>query len=214
MLKADTLSVSTRWNFVTDAVLMDGQRKDATHSTIWLMPRPLLMNYAKLCPREWSHMFIMKAAGVLEIPWVAPNELHVTGRRDTQHGAMEEGGGKKKKDTTYSRFNRMHSSGNLEFWRGSASLVWVCAWPFCPSGGVAVGWVWNEEKPPWWMSTPPNADWHLELNWNTVAILWQNAYNCSRCTRTTIRYLYLRLDHHETGVTASVSPCNKTPLVP
>lgn len=124
------------------------------------------------------------------------------------------GGGKKKKDTTYSRFNRMHSSGNLEFWRGSASLVWVCAWPFCPSGGVAVGWVWNEEKPPWWMSTPPNADWHLELNWNTVAILWQNAYNCSRCTRTTIRYLYLRLDHHETGVTASVSPCNKTPLVP
>lgn len=97
MLKADTLSVSTRWNFVTDAVLMDGQRKDATHSTIWLMPRPLLMNYAKLCPREWSHMFIMKAAGVLEIPWVAPNELHVTGRRDTQHGAMEGGGGRKKK---------------------------------------------------------------------------------------------------------------------
>lgn len=69
---------------------MDGQRKDATHSTIWLMPRPLLMNYVKLCPREWSHMFIMKAAGVLGVPWVAPNELHVTGRCDTKHGNMKE----------------------------------------------------------------------------------------------------------------------------
>lgn len=54
--------------FVIVAVLMDGQRKDATHSTIWLMPLPLLMNYAKLCPRERSHMFIMKAAGVLGVP--------------------------------------------------------------------------------------------------------------------------------------------------
>lgn len=70
--------------FVTGGALMDGRRKDATHSTIWLMPRPLLMNYAKLCPRERSHMFIMKAAGVLDVPRVAPNELRVTGQHDTQ----------------------------------------------------------------------------------------------------------------------------------
>lgn len=88
-LKADTFSFSSHWNFVTDGVLMDGQRKDATHSTIWLMPRPLLMNYAKLCPRERSHMFIMKAAGVLDIPWVAPNELRVTGQHDTQYHAAK-----------------------------------------------------------------------------------------------------------------------------
>lgn len=54
--------------FFTDAALMDGQRKDATHSTIWLMPCPLLMNYTKLCPGDRSHMFIMKAAGVLDVP--------------------------------------------------------------------------------------------------------------------------------------------------
>ena len=124
------------------------------------------------------------------------------------HNMVPWRGGVEKKDTTFSRFNRMHSSGNLEFWRGSVSLVLVCAWPFCPSGGVAVGWVWNEGKPPWWMPTP-NAEWHLELKWNTVAILWQNAHNCSRRNQTTIRYLYLRLDHHETGLTASVSPCKK-----
>lgn len=70
--------------FVTGGALMDGRRKDATHSTIWLMPRPLLMNYAKLCPRERSHMFIMKAAGVLDVPRVTPNELRVTGQHDTQ----------------------------------------------------------------------------------------------------------------------------------
>lgn len=54
--------------FSTHAALMDGQRKDATHSTIWLMPCPLLMNYTKLCPGDRSHMFIMKAAGVLDVP--------------------------------------------------------------------------------------------------------------------------------------------------
>lgn len=36
-------------------------------------------------------MFIMKAAGVLNVPWATPNELHVTGQcGDTQQGAMEE----------------------------------------------------------------------------------------------------------------------------
>lgn len=100
---------------------MDGQRKDATHSTIWLMPRPLLMNYAKLCPRQRSHMFIMKAAGVLEIPRVVPNELHVTGRRDTQHSAME-GWGRKKYNLL--SCNRMHSSGNLDW--GLTGLGFHC----------------------------------------------------------------------------------------
>lgn len=124
MLKTDTLSVSSHWNFVTNAVLMDGQRKDATHSTIWLMPRPLLMNYAKLCPRERSHMFIMKAAGVLKIPWVAPNELHVTGRRDTQHGAVK-GGGRKKKKTQPSPelIGCIHQATLGEFWRCWFSVV-------------------------------------------------------------------------------------------
>lgn len=36
-------------------------------------------------------MFIMKAGGVLDVPWVAPNKLHVTGRHgDSQQGAIEE----------------------------------------------------------------------------------------------------------------------------
>ena len=36
-------------------------------------------------------MFIMKAAGVLDVPGVTPNELHVTGQcGDTQQGDMEE----------------------------------------------------------------------------------------------------------------------------
>lgn len=120
-LKVDTFSVSPYRNLVTSTVLMDGQRKDATHSTIWLMPRPLLMNYAKLCPRERSHMFIMKTAGVLEIPRVMPNELHVTGRRDTQHSAME-GGGEKKYNLL--SCNRMHSSGNLDW--GLTGLGFHC----------------------------------------------------------------------------------------
>lgn len=115
-LKADTFSFSSHWNFVTDGVLMDGQRKDATHSTIWLMPRPLLMNYAKLCPRERSHMFIMKAAGVLDIPWVAPNELRVTGQHDTQYHTAK---GRKNTHThtrtTFSGFIRMCSSGNFDW---------------------------------------------------------------------------------------------------
>lgn len=69
---------------------MDDQRRDATHSTIWLMPCPLLMNYTKLCPGDRSHMFIMKAAGVLDVPWVAPNKLHVTGQRgDSQQGGTQ-----------------------------------------------------------------------------------------------------------------------------
>lgn len=134
MPKLDTLSVSPHWNFVTNALLMDGQRKDATHSTIWLMPRPLLMNYAKLCPGERSHMLIMKAAGVLEIPWVAPNEPRVTGRRDTQHGAMNLKK-EKKIDTTFSSFNGMHSSGNLDWGLTGAvfycfrhdGLLWICS---------------------------------------------------------------------------------------
>lgn len=67
-LKMDPLCLLTLEFFSTDTALMDGQRKDATHSTIWLMPCPLLMNYAKLCPGDRSHMFIMKAAGVLDVP--------------------------------------------------------------------------------------------------------------------------------------------------
>lgn len=99
---------------------MDGQRKDATHSTIWLMPRPRLMNYAKLCPRERSHMFIMKAAGVLEIPWVAPNELHVTGWCDTQHGAMKGG---KKTQPSRDLIGCIHQATLTVLWQGSFSFV-------------------------------------------------------------------------------------------
>ena len=88
------------------------------------------MNYAKLCPGERSHMFIMKAAGVLEIPRVAPNELHVTGRRDTQHDATAAGG--EKKNTTFPRCNGMHSSGNLDW--VLTGLVFYCSTrKFCHS---------------------------------------------------------------------------------
>lgn len=120
ILKVETLSVSPYWNLVTNAVLMDGQRKDATHSTIWLMPHPLLMNYAKLCPRERSHMFIMKAAGVLEIPWVVPNELHVTGRCDTQHGAMM---GSEKNTASSGLIGCIYQETLTELWQGWSSIV-------------------------------------------------------------------------------------------
>lgn len=58
-------------------------------------------------------MFIMKAAGVLDIPWVAPNELHVTGQCDTQHGVMK--GETHTHTHTTSSFITMHSSDNLDF---------------------------------------------------------------------------------------------------
>lgn len=102
---------------------MDGQRKDATHSTIWLMLRPLLMNYAKLCPRERSHMFIMKAAGVLEIPWVSPNELHVTRRRDTQHGATKGGDKKKKTQPSLDLIGYIHQAASSELWQEDGFLL-------------------------------------------------------------------------------------------
>lgn len=59
-------------------------------------------------------MFIMKAAGVLEIPRVAPNEPHVTGRRDTRHGAVKEGGVKKKIQASPDLIGRIHQAALTE----------------------------------------------------------------------------------------------------
>lgn len=129
---------------------MDGQRRDATHSTIWLMPRPRLMNYAKLCPRERSHMFIMKAAGVLEIPWVAPNELHVTGWCDTQHGAMKGGGGKTQPSPDL--IGCIHQATLTGLWQGSFSFVSTMIHSSVTAEYIQYGQVVWEVH--WWIRLP------------------------------------------------------------
>lgn len=54
-------------------------------------------------------MFIMKAGGVLDVPWVAPNKLHVTGwRGDSQQGAIEE-----EKTHTHTHLIRMQLTPTL-----------------------------------------------------------------------------------------------------
>lgn len=136
--------------------------------------------------------------------------------------------GGERKNTTFSRLNRMHSSGNLDW--VLTGLVFYCfsndqllcqswrhtAWFCCLLRLVNISQSFsgrhrNQEKVYWWMSHPtPSDTWTCtEMQWPFCA--GENAYNSTQCTGTTIRCLYLCLDHHETSLTASVSSCETPP---
>lgn len=73
-----------------------------------------------------------------------------------------------------------------------------------PITRVIVGWVKSRETA--LKDVSPSSRWYLDLKRNTGAIF--SAYNSSQCVWTTIRCVYLCLDHHETSPTTSVCPCN------